>query len=193
MLVAPVMGTAGFNPCFLGTCPRTRPLSRKKSRLKSFNPCFLGTCPRTVYHHIMLYPNWSFNPCFLGTCPRTEKDYLDARQYACFNPCFLGTCPRTTIFQRYNVFKSRFNPCFLGTCPRTVLLACMRYNLIGFQSLFSWNLPSDPPAYYSVDILGKESSFNPCFLGTCPRTAPFFRPFPCFSVSNRPFLALPLA
>ncbi len=36
-----------------------------------------------------------------------------------------------------------------------------------FQSLFSWNLPSDVMG--NAHVGGDAISFNPCFLGTCPR------------------------
>ena len=111
----------------------------------SFNPCFLGTCPRTTYKiadislsflvsilvflelalGLLGYCNVDcgsrccFNPCFLGTCPRTFPAGLDGYKYWSFNPCFLGTCPRTQTLRRMIYQAFCFNPCFLGTCPRT--------------------------------------------------------------------------
>jgi len=51
----------------LGLCePRPKSPGRK-----GFNPCFLGTCPRTKMDQVLDGVPDSFNPCFLGTCPRT--------------------------------------------------------------------------------------------------------------------------
>jgi len=63
--------SGGFNPCFLGTCPRIFRSSLKTASSGSFNPCFLGTCPRMrrCCAYLVAYRK-SFNPCFLGTCPR---------------------------------------------------------------------------------------------------------------------------
>jgi len=60
-----------------------------------------------------------------------------------------------------------FNPCFLGTCPRIRLPNGRGCNSEWFQSLFSWNLPSD--FIVCARPLSVLLSFNPCFLGTCPR------------------------
>ncbi len=61
-----------------------------------------------------------------------------------------------------------FNPCFLGTCPRSLSRACGSFHIMGFQSLFSWNLPSK----IRLDAVFHSAlhGFNPCFLGTCPRS-----------------------
>ena len=85
----------------------------------------------------------SFNPCFLGTCPRTFTMHYTISSAYCFNPCFLGTCPRTMIPPMGSTFLESFNPCFLGTCPRTPILLAIIASDKQFQSLFSWNLPSD--------------------------------------------------
>ncbi len=73
----------------------------------------------------------------------------------------LGTGPED------NVFLS-FNPCFRGTCPRTSYRPIPYLLTSMFQSLFSWNLPSD--SIGRSKPTWKNSSFNPCFRGTCPRT-----------------------
>ena len=89
--------------------------------------------------------------------------------------------------------RPRFNPCFLGTCPRMIADTVFQMGRAKFQSLFSWNLPSDSERFFFsyliifVSILvflelalgsgpntseyPSFSSFNPCFLGTCPRIA----------------------
>ena len=62
-----------------------------------------------------------------------------------FNPCFRGTRPRTTITSAWLSCFKCFNPCFRGTRPRTRRLLPIRGpRSAGFQSLFSWNSPSDP-------------------------------------------------
>ncbi len=50
----------------------------------------------------------------------------------------------------------------------------------GFQSLFSWNLPSDanPDKAQERAI----TSFNPCFRGTCPRTIMYTRSCALFMI-----------
>jgi len=158
----------------------------------------------------------SFNPCFLGTRPRTVAVAGQSRQCASFNPCFLGTRPRT-VANRFKLrFGTGFNPCFLGTRPRTMSLRLRPMSLhvsilvflelalghlpdasaapaFWFQSLFSWNSPSDPfqlpyspSKFFGVSILvflelalglhramtmkTNQACFNPCFLGTRPRT-----------------------
>jgi len=114
-------------------------------------------------------PAGSFNPCFLGTRPRTPIASTGRSEpFWCFNPCFLGTRPRTSdqSLERSR-WKLSFNPCFLGTRPRTPPCPCRPRNLWEFQSLFSWNSPSDLWLVYTYVI---RPSFNPCFLGTRPRT-----------------------
>ncbi len=113
----------------------------------------------------------------------------------CFNPCFLGTCPRSYCYARDIATRfMRFNPCFLGTCPRRRLVNVLLLIVIRFQSLFSWNLPSKLVSWHAhpavvdvfqslfswnlpskrwgefVDSLIESLRFNPCFLGTCPRS-----------------------
>ncbi len=114
-----------------------------------------------------------FNPCFLGTCPQSVSRYLDATHTACFNPCFLGTCPQSR-----------------GSC-------IFLFSEVEFQSLFSWNLPSEPKeqplpgqtilvsilvflelALRAASRSGAglwQKSFNPCFLGTCPQSTVLVR------------------
>ena len=109
-----------------------------------------------------------------------------------------------------------FNPCFLGTCPRTFRAVYNRSLDIWFQSLFSWNLPSDYRCHRShtttrshlVSILvflelalgpnclgvvvESLCGFNPCFLGTCPRTFTLYTLEYLFRVSILVFLELAL-
>jgi len=122
--------------------------------------------------------------------------HVTSRSFApfneCFNPCFRGTCPRTVLRPCFRLPILSFNPCFRGTCPRTSIASRLSVRDAWFQSLFSWNLPSDrtqPPRssrYLLVSILvfvelalGPNGvvplpryvmGFNPCFRGTCPRT-----------------------
>ncbi len=167
-----------FNPCFLGTCPRTFGPGRDLITIGIvsilvFLELALGLRPSSM--RCLIRP--SFNPCFLGTCPRTVKSDTDALSNTSFNPCFLGTCPRTKIVEFKPPFSVSFNPCFLGTCPRTSGPEPIRYRLqvsilvflelaLGlydtdrpvnlltwFQSLFSWNLPSDSHPRYQGHVL----------------------------------------
>ena len=156
-----------FNPCFLGTCPRTKFLINKEGGKPSFNPCFLGTCPRTSVVFTNPDGSLSFNPCFLGTCPRTfqhmgnktgiwvsilvflelalgqRESRLQAipRQVSILVFLELALGPRVGAPGKPH--PRSFNPCFLGTCPRTTSSVVSIGAPCGFQSLFSWNLPSD--------------------------------------------------
>ena len=64
-----------------------------------------------------------------------------------------------------------------GACPMEVSILVFVELALGRRSAFL------------SGTLGRYC-FNPCFCGTRSRTAAFFRPFSCFSVSNRPFLTL---
>ncbi len=50
-----------------------------------------------------------------------------------------------------------FNPCFRGTCPRTLPSIVKAVKESGFQSLFSWNLPSDDEALDETKDLNNVS------------------------------------
>ena len=118
--------------------------SPKEPNKNRFNPCFLGTCPRTQ----TLSPGWSaggcFNPCFLGTCPRTRTDRILEPAVPWFQSLFSWNLPSDLIhFLLSGESDEGFNPCFLGTCPRTEIIYDEGLYYEAFQSLFSWNLPSD--------------------------------------------------
>ena len=51
-----------------------------------------------------------------------------------------------------------FNPCFLGTCPRIDQSLHRTADELWFQSLFSWNLPSDCIVGY--DLIGSTVSVS---------------------------------
>ena len=60
-----------------------------------------------------------------------------------FNPCFRGTRPRTANLVKGQKADLSFNPCFRGTRPRTKKMEGSFGLVRMFQSLFSWNSPSD--------------------------------------------------
>ena len=97
-----------------------------------------------------------------------EKAFANSRM-PCFNPCFRGTCPRTLLQREHSERQKRvsilvFVELALGLSQvfyisnnlRVSILVFVELALglditififstyIGFQSLFSWNLPSDP-------------------------------------------------
>ena len=182
-----------FNPCFLGTCPRIFafihlrfPPSLFQSLFSwnlpsdstfappeitarfGFNPCFLGTCPRMIPTDLFLRKVFAFQSLFSWNLPSDVRgNAFIAEEVIGFNPCFLGTCPRIPDALSMAVFGVSFNPCFLGTCPRIGRWDVSITGGILFQSLFSWNLPSDFGVCFSSHT--DNYSFNPCFLGTCPR------------------------
>ncbi len=205
-----------FNPCFRGTCPRTGlegppPAAQRRVSILVFVELALGR-----YHsNCRLLRLFCFNPCFRGTCPRTLTQSMRKVGMNCFNPCFRGTCPRTITsiedgfwrqvsilvfvelaLGRYtptsmqlstfvsilvfvelalgqdrldllNTLSVLFQSLFSWNLPSDLSVVVIVAYRLWFQSLFSWNLPSD-----SKEISGevRRSSFNPCFRGTCPRT-----------------------
>ena len=95
----------------------------------------------------------SFNPCFRGTRPRTISHITSPTFYLGFNPCFRGTRPRTptdNIDSHFNL--NCFNPCFRGTRPRTLSTVAFSITSLAFQSLFSWNSPSDSAFFSSFSL-----------------------------------------
>ena|GEM_PF-1018554 len=160
-----------------------------------FNPCFLGTCPRTRnpgWHHLL---KCCFNPCFLGTCPRTYDSVAKCRisdrvSILVFLELALGLIDMLLCYP----CSAKFQSLFSWNLPSDSFEEVNSFYKFRFQSLFSWNLPSDQPLssilmlllWVSILVflelaLGPTSqamadinklSFNPCFLGTCPRTLP---------------------
>ena len=140
-------GHDGFNPCFLGTCPRTTSQVLRRSPSQCFNPCFLGTCPRTLNVQVLQFQNYHvsilvFLELALG---HQALDMIDAEK-PWFQSLFSWNLPSDNgRASKKAPMHSSFNPCFLGTCPRTLRNDPTRPGkvLLRFQSLFSWNLPSD--------------------------------------------------
>ncbi len=57
--------------------------------------------------------------------------------------------------------RIRFNPCFRGTCPRTLDGFALTLADVLFQSLFSWNLPSDGSEFWKqMGALEFQSLFS---------------------------------
>ena len=108
-----------------------------------FNPCFLGTCPRTLAKIEDKQAECVFQSLFSWNLPSDFERQCFRFDRISFNPCFLGTCPRTATSRPSSIRAASFNPCFLGTCPRTMSKVIFHEVWIEFQSLFSWNLPSD--------------------------------------------------
>ncbi len=60
-----------------------------------------------------------------------------------FNPCFLGTCPQSGE-QPSGFFDTlMFQSLFSWNLPSEVQAICFLCSSLEFQSLFSWNLPSE--------------------------------------------------
>ncbi len=133
-----------FNPCFLGTCPRSKKhiyaaIAGQGVSILVFLELALegngGFCP---YYRCL-----SFNPCFLGTCPRSLFYSWSASGKACFNPCFLGTCPRSWIEELgIDGYVMVSILVFLELALEVLLRNWLAFISLSFQSLFSWNLPS---------------------------------------------------
>ena len=144
-LSGPLRPSPCFNPCFLGTRPRTLPPPTGREAPGKFQSLFSWNSPSDgIYSGISLVSPISFNPCFLGTRPRTSATSTSIQISGSFNPCFLGTRPRTSsCYRNLLIIFMSFNPCFLGTRPRTPRNRRPGEPPDKFQSLFSWNSPSD--------------------------------------------------
>ncbi len=166
--VSRVEGETEFQSLFSWNLPSDRRRSSCTIPKTSFNPCFLGTCPRIFDSSFAKALIASFNPCFLGTCPRMQRRQDERRPTLAFSILvFVELSLGHKRFNRRSWRVISFNPCFRGTCPRTLIDSYHPSDALQFQSLFSWNLPSD---YIPCMDLSKHESFNPCFRGTCPRT-----------------------
>ncbi len=142
-----ISANLGFNPCFLGTCPRRR----RKSTMMSlwgecFNPCFLGTCPRREVQAGHISKVIGFQSLFSWNLPsKPERPSFPANWPLCFNPCFLGTCPRrgSQILGGHPEWVSIL--VFLELALEAQFFEAPDGTRVLFQSLFSWNLPSKGP------------------------------------------------
>ncbi len=156
-----------FNPCFLGTCPRSRSpkfdsfpphqvsilvfleLALEDDDLEPwmeiymFQSLFSWNLPsKAAYRKLSGYSSSCFNPCFLGTCPRRWHSVRCRRSVGVSILVFLELALEASFRSLAAAWLSCFNPCFLGTCPRRLSNAALGEVII---------------------------CFNPCFLGTCPR------------------------
>jgi len=146
---------------------------------RSFNPCFLGTRPRTSLSAVRIIfssTNQSFNPCFLGTRPRTAGGGSVQWHSICVSILvFLELALGRNVWATSQSHIRSFNPCFLGTRPRTSTFQSSqrmtRVSILVFLELALGLLPT---------LLSSFSfcCFNPCFLGTRPRTVGPQIPFP---------------
>jgi len=159
---------------------------------RRFNPCFLGTCPRMVWLQLTEKGMCLFQSLFSWNLPSDLLAFFAPRAQSrvsilVFLELALGSGRESVLIG----YCRCFNPCFLGTCPRIRPGVGADRILPMFQSLFSWNLPSDgirakrTETELSVSILVflelalglgcgtlhplRVLGFNPCFLGTCPR------------------------
>ncbi len=166
--------------------------------------------------HRLLGRELEFQSLFSWNLPSDSTESLGQFSGSGFNPCFRGTCPRTPIhscgpFRPAGVSILVFVELALGLgrhfqSLRLILVSILVFVELAlgpqagrscarcaFQSLFSWNLPSDwatrPGSRRRSEVsilvfvelaLGPEptsakkhekKSFNPCFRGTCPRTS----------------------
>ena len=185
--------TFSFNPCFLGTCPRTPMLALDAMHSAVSILVFLELALGRLTIVVSGITSW-FQSLFSWNLPSDIVDeyteqlprrvsilvflelalgritaILAAFVILGFNPCFLGTCPRTIFGTAHIQELALFQSLFSWNLPSDKLTnMCYKMYWFRFQSLFSWNLPSDSnqPLTLSMPIF----CFNPCFLGTCPRT-----------------------
>jgi len=212
-----VLGKIGFNPCFRGTCPRTSVQRRQPGGERKFQSLFSWNLPSDGAGVLRGARHASFNPCFRGTCPRTtaaeRMGTLDLQvSILVFVELALG--PRSMLPDQD--FSVEFQSLFSWNLPSDLIMHCATFRRWRqFQSLFSWNLPSDyrPTEELTFGVvvsilvfvelalgpvgtvskLPLHISFNPCFRGTCPRTAFWWGGVDlCLSVSILVFVELAL-
>ncbi len=132
-----------------------------------------------------------FNPCFLGTCPQRLKAEVSDRGWTVFQSLFSWNLPSESkdlerklppckvsilVFLELALREARdvlywrgwwgFNPCFLGTCPQSLMSCSSSLTALVFQSLFSWNLPSESDW---MDIgMGTGHTFQSLFSWNLP-------------------------
>ncbi len=161
--------TGSFNPCFLGTCPRS-PMRGQRLTLKSrvsilvFLELALEVYP---WGPLQGTPS-SFNPCFLGTCPRSAASGEYRYGLYVFQSLFSWNLP--SKFNIVDVNEKVILVSILVFLELALEATCQNDPLVSvsmFQSLFSWNLPSKQPG--AAHSFSPTPCFNPCFLGTCPR------------------------
>ncbi len=134
-----------FNPCFLGTCPQSQALEAEKQKLIRFQSLFSWNLPSEMQTH--------FSPSILLLVSILVFLELALRVYHGYSG---WDWPRVSILV------------FLELALREARLRhwCGPH---WFQSLFSWNLPSEQSLEHIQS--GMKRRFNPCFLGTCPQRA----------------------
>ncbi len=182
-----------FNPCFSGTCARTKGGSRVFNSLEElFQSLFFwnlrpdspqasrGKWARSVSILVFLelapgQEGWSrnmmktvcFNPCFSGTCARTQYSLSWGQARPVSILVFLELAPGQEGGEDHGGFES-FNPCFSGTCARTLagpnlLDGHARVSILVFLEL--------APGLFCIHVpTNWQRCFNPCFSGTCART-----------------------
>ncbi len=90
-----------------------------------------------------------------------------------FNPCFRGTRPRTLTPFYSAMLSHQFQSLFSWNSPSDFgKIHAAQYPPSMFQSLFSWNSPSDKNIAWARFAM--RFGFNPCFRGTRPRTPAYF-------------------
>ena len=139
----------GFNPCFLGTCPRTyEVIDIEDGNYLLFQSLFSWNLPSdslTRRCPIAMIPGMMFQSLFSWNLPSDDRSsHRDPSRWNCFNPCFLGTCPRTVI---------------AISMDSEILVSILVFLELALGLLSDHEHP-------------RSDCFNPCFLGTCPRTSP---------------------
>ena len=87
-----------FNPCFRGTCSRTKKNKTPDKTCLSFNPCFRGTCSRTPVGRFCSAEFYDVSILvFVELALELGLIWLLDPRIICFNPCFRGTCSRTPL------------------------------------------------------------------------------------------------
>ncbi len=146
-----------FNPCFLGTCPqRALFIAQNPDKIDLFQSLFSWNLPSEGQRYrVDSVPDGVSILVFLELALRVGFPTNYTRQSGVSILVFLELALRAQTMTRKQKKPSCFNPCFLGTCPQSETRIEAGKAEIVFQSLFSWNLPSE------IHQAIQESGFRP--------------------------------
>ena len=173
----------------------------------SFNPCFRGTCSWCSKRFWHLGARFGFNPCFRGTCSWCFGGLPLHADELVFQSLFSWNLLLMCVAHRLRPLdSSSFNPCFRGTCSwctapsRSSTRICTVSILVFVELALDVYIYSKLTNFSIVSILvfvelaldGQKilittfwnSSFNPCFRGTCSWWAEWYYDGPgliCFN------------
>ena len=164
---------AGFNPLFIGACPRTLPPGMSLPPSGRFqSPLHRGMSTDGVLPAPLRHYFYCFNPLFIGACPRTRHRLTEAQLAEIVSipsssghvhgrDCRKGgwssgatvSIPSSSghVHGRYSPRSQRtrrhgFNPLFIGACPRTGSVPGPPTRSARFQSPLHRGMSTDPSA-----------------------------------------------